>query len=55
MDLANLYLQLYCEKSGISQNEILIWAPIIAGARLSENVPSEIAHLLIEIVNQFCP
>lgn len=51
-DLANLYLQLYCEKSGISQNDIFIWAPIIAGARLSENVPSENTSRLIEIVNQ---
>lgn len=55
MDLANLYLQLYCDKSGISQSEIFIWAPIIAGARLSENVPSEKAGRLIEIVNQYCP
>ncbi len=54
MDLANLYLQFYCDKSGISQNEIFIWAPIIAGARLSENVPSEKASRLIEIVNQYC-
>jgi aminoglycoside phosphotransferase (APT) family kinase protein len=54
MDLANLYLQLYCDKSGISQNEIFIWAPIIAGARLSENVPSEKASRLIEIVGQYC-
>lgn len=54
MDLANLYLRLYCDKSGISQNEIFIWAPIIAGARLSENVPSEKASRLIEIVGQYC-
>lgn len=54
MDLANLYLQLYCDKSGISQNDIFIWAPIIAGARLSEHVPSEKTSRLIEIVNQYC-
>lgn len=54
MDLANLYLQLYCDKSGISQNGIFIWAPIIAGARLAEHVPSEKTSRLIEIVNQYC-
>ena len=54
MELANLYLHLYCDKSGISKNEIFIWAPIIAGARLSENVPSENASRLVEIVNQYC-
>ena len=50
-DLADLYLRLYCEKSGISKNEIFIWASIIAGARLSENISSEKASYLIEIVN----
>ncbi|KPB03267.1 phosphotransferase family protein [Bacillus sp. CHD6a] len=40
-DIAELYLKLYCEKSGWSQNEILEWAPVIAAARLSENVATE--------------
>ncbi|WP_042143045.1 phosphotransferase family protein [Paucisalibacillus sp. EB02] len=49
-DLAELYLNLYCNKSGISQEEILEWAPIIAGARLSEIVPKEDAGRLLRIV-----
>lgn len=49
--LADMYLQLYCEKSGLSESEIFKWAPIIAGARLSENVPSEQREQLIKIVN----
>ncbi|MDR2599534.1 MAG: aminoglycoside phosphotransferase family protein [Oscillospiraceae bacterium] len=40
-ELANLYLRLYCERSGLSQKDVFKWEPIIAGARLSENVASE--------------
>ncbi|XID94958.1 phosphotransferase [Paenibacillaceae bacterium WGS1546] len=54
-DLADLYLRLYCDKSGIRQDEIFLWAPVIAGARLSEHVSSEKASRLIEIVNKYCP
>jgi tRNA A-37 threonylcarbamoyl transferase component Bud32 len=54
-ELANLYLRLYCEKSGLSQTDIFIWEPIIAGARLSENVASENASRLLAIVAKYCP
>jgi aminoglycoside phosphotransferase (APT) family kinase protein len=54
-DLADLYLRLYCDQSGIPRDEILQWAPIVAGARLSENISSEIARRLAEIVDQGCP
>ena len=40
LELAELYLRAYCEKSGLAQNDILAWQPIIAGARLSENAAS---------------
>ncbi|GIN74580.1 aminoglycoside phosphotransferase [Bacillus sp. J14TS2] len=52
--LAEMYLHLYCRKSGLSKNEIFQWAPIIAGARLSENVPSENAKRLLKIVYRYC-
>lgn len=55
MDLAELYLRLYCEKSGLSKEEIFQWAPIIASARLSENVSSEESNRLLEIINQYLP
>ncbi|MFG6113683.1 aminoglycoside phosphotransferase family protein [Halobacillus sp. MO56] len=53
--LADMYLQLYCKKSGISQQEIFQWAPIIAGARLSENVSSENSERLLKIVSDYSP
>lgn len=50
LDIAELYLQLYCEKSGWSRNEILEWAPIIAAARLSENVATEDSDRLMKYI-----
>jgi tRNA A-37 threonylcarbamoyl transferase component Bud32 len=51
-DLAEMYMRLYCEKSGLSKDEIFQWAPIIAAARLSERVSSEDPKRLLEIVHQ---
>lgn len=55
IELADMYLRLYCQKSGLSKDDIFQWAPIIAGAKLSENVSSEKNERLIKIVNDFCP
>jgi tRNA A-37 threonylcarbamoyl transferase component Bud32 len=55
IELANMYLRLYCKKSGLSKDDIFQWAPIIAGARLSENVSSEKNERLMKIVNHYCP
>ena len=54
LDLAELYLQLYCCNINISKSEILQWMPISAGARLAEIVSSEDTQRLMDIVNQFC-
>lgn len=54
-ELADMYIRLYCEKSGLLIEEIFQWAPIIAGARLSETVQSENSARLINIVNQYHP
>ena len=50
-ELAHMYLRLYCQKSRLSKEEIFQWAPIIAGARLSENVSSENVERLLAIVH----
>ncbi|WP_047983731.1 phosphotransferase family protein [Ornithinibacillus californiensis] len=53
LELAELYLNLYCEKSGVSREDIFEWAPIIAGARLAEIVPSENQGRLLQIVSSY--
>jgi len=52
-DLADSYLHLYCDRSGASPDDIFAWAPIIAGARLSENVSIENSDRLLKIVHQY--
>lgn len=52
--LAEAYIDLYCAKSGFKKTDIMKWAPVIAGARLSENVSSENSERLIEIINRHC-
>ena len=54
VEWADLYLHLYCQKSGLCKEDIFQWAPIIAGARLSENVASEKNERLLKIVNEYC-
>ena len=54
IDVAELYLRLYCEKSGLVKEDILQWSPILAGARLTENVTTESREHLLAIVNQYC-
>jgi aminoglycoside phosphotransferase (APT) family kinase protein len=45
--LAEQYIALYCDKSGVKREEIFQWAAIIAAARLSEhNLAEEKARLL---------
>lgn len=51
-ELADMYLQIYCKKSGLLKSEILEWASFIAAARLSESVSSKNMERLLEIVNK---
>ena len=44
-DLAAAYLASYAARSGIPEAAILAWQPILAAARLCENVPEEEAML----------
>lgn len=40
-ELANRYLASYATASGIAETAILAWLPVLAAARLCENVPNE--------------
>ncbi|MFD6510338.1 phosphotransferase family protein [Bacillus sp. NPDC060175] len=37
VELAEMYLHIYCKNTGLSRDEIFQWAPIITAARLVEN------------------
>jgi len=43
---ASAYLDAYATESGLSPNDILGWLPILAAARLAEDVPSETEALM---------
>lgn len=40
-ELAELYLTLYCKETGKERHRILAWLPVVATARLSENITNE--------------
>lgn len=50
-EIAEIYIDIYCSKSGLSKQEVLEWLPVIAGARLNENVTASDVILLINMVN----
>ncbi|MBD5797606.1 aminoglycoside phosphotransferase [Bacillus pseudomycoides] len=54
VELAEMYLRIYCKNAGLSRDEVIKWAPIIAGARLSEKVSSENIEYLKKLVDQYC-
>lgn len=51
--LSDLYLDLYCNHSNVSRDDVLFWLPIVAGARLSENLPPEQSDPLLEIICRY--
>lgn len=53
VELAEMYLHIYCQNTGLAKDEVFEWAPIIAGARLSENVSSENVEHLNQLVDQY--
>ncbi|MBO1580496.1 phosphotransferase family protein [Bacillus sp. XF8] len=54
VELAEMYLGLYCKNADLSRDEVLDWAPIIAGARLSEKVSPENREHLKKLVDWYC-
>jgi len=54
VELAEMYLRIYCKNTGLSRDEVFGWASIIAAARLSESVSSESRGRLNKLVAQYC-
>ncbi|PHF01785.1 aminoglycoside phosphotransferase [Bacillus wiedmannii] len=54
VELADMYLHIYCRNTGLSRDEIFQWAPIIIAARISENVTATNIEYLSGLVAQYC-
>ncbi|MED0939515.1 aminoglycoside phosphotransferase family protein [Bacillus mobilis] len=54
VELAEMYLHIYCRNTGLSRDEIFQWAPIIIAARISENVTATNIEYLNGLVAQYC-
>ncbi|WP_099302402.1 phosphotransferase family protein [Bacillus sp. Marseille-P3800] len=49
--LGELYLHLYCAATGVSEDAILKWLPILACARLAEKFPSDDRARLFQMID----
>ena len=45
-ELSEMYLMLYCKETGKEKERILAWLPVLAAARLSENIGNEEEKLM---------
>lgn len=49
-EIADTYLECYCKKANLSQQAVVKWLPVIAGARLNENVRSQDVTVLLHMI-----
>ena len=50
---AGIYLRLFCKEAGVKPEDVLEWLPVVAAARLNENVVDEkVRSVLLEMVKQ---
>ncbi|MES5955188.1 aminoglycoside phosphotransferase family protein [Bacillus fungorum] len=54
VELAEMYLHIYCRNTGLSRDEIFQWASIIIAARISENVTATNIEYLNDFVARYC-
>jgi len=52
-ELAEIYLNLYCKETSKERERILAWLPVIATARLSENITNEEEKIMAWINGNF--
>jgi aminoglycoside phosphotransferase (APT) family kinase protein len=49
---SGIYLREFCNESGSPQNAVLAWQPVVAAARLNENMDDKSRKWLLEIANR---
>ena len=50
--LSGIYLRAFCKEAGVSQEDVLAWLPVVAAARLNENMDDKMRAVLLDIVNE---
>ncbi|HDR7282640.1 aminoglycoside phosphotransferase family protein [Bacillus paranthracis] len=53
IELAEMYLQIYCRNTDLTRGEIFQWAPIISVARFTEKVSPQNEVYLSKLLNQY--
>ncbi|MCL2364540.1 MAG: aminoglycoside phosphotransferase family protein [Defluviitaleaceae bacterium] len=53
--LAEVYLRVFCQAAEVSCDDVLVWRPIVAAARLVENMSGEKRTMLLNIINEEIP
>jgi len=48
---AGLYLRSFCKEANVKPDDVLIWLPIVAAARLNENMDDNARTWLLEVVD----
>lgn len=50
-EISEVYLELYCHSANIAKQDVQAWLPVVAGARLNENVAQQDVALLLALVD----
>jgi tRNA A-37 threonylcarbamoyl transferase component Bud32 len=50
---AGIYLKLFCAEAGAKTNDVLVWLPIVAAARLNENLDEQARSWLLALVQEW--
>lgn len=52
VEIAQFYLKIYSQKSGVTYEDVMKWEPILAAARLGEHITDEEQKRLLSMVNK---
>lgn len=50
---SGIYLRLFCKEAGAKQEDVLAWLPVLAAARMIENMDEKARVSLIQIINEW--
>ena len=49
---SGIYLQSFCKEAGTKPDDVLVWLPIVAAARLEENMDDKTRSWLLYLVHE---